>query len=317
MWLFKVSIIGIAMLLAFDHATQACASEETEQEQILRISRRALADKHSITAAELQKIITAKDASYFIISLQSPHEFARGHIPGANLLKLDYAHPDSALNLLPRDKIIVVTDPNGQQSCQMTIFLRELGYDARTLLLGMAGWNKEFAGTGAFPEGRKLPLANTATPLPLVPPQTSKASRQSDSDSILQKTREYASQRRPVSISHEELAAMKDDALLVSMQSPEDYAYAHIPGAASLPAKIFIDGDQQLLQLPRDKKIVVACYIGHYSNVGAMILNQLGYEAYSLDWGLAGWNISGFKNQSPLLQTDHRFPAEHTAEYSN
>lgn len=169
MWLFNVSIIGIAMLLAFDHATQACASEETEQEQILRISRRAFADKHSITAAELQKIITAKDASYFIISLQSPHEFARGHIPGANLLKLDYAHPDSALNLLPRDKIIVVTDPNGQQSCQMTIFLRELGYDARTLLLGMAGWNKEFAGTGAFPEGRKLPLANTATPLPLVP----------------------------------------------------------------------------------------------------------------------------------------------------
>lgn len=45
MWLFKVSIIGIAMLLAFDHATQACASEETEQEQILRISRRAIADQ--------------------------------------------------------------------------------------------------------------------------------------------------------------------------------------------------------------------------------------------------------------------------------
>lgn len=34
-----------------------------------------------------------------------------------------------------------------------------------------------------------------------------------------------------------------------------------------------------------------SCYIGHYSSLGAMLLNQLGYEAYSLAWGLASWNI--------------------------
>ena len=89
----------------------------------------------------------------------------------------------------------------------------------------------------------------------------------------------YARQGRPVSISHDDLAAMKDSALIISMQSPEDYAYAHIPGAANVPAKTFIAGYRQLLQLPRDKKIVVACYIGHYSNIGAMILGVALYKA--------------------------------------
>lgn len=316
MWQLNLTILAIALMI-FIHTTSACASEETEQEQILRISHQALSNEVSLTAPELHAKISANDTSYYIISLQSSDEFAKGHIPGAHQFNLDYANPEPALALLPRNKIIVVCDPNGQKSCQMTIFLRQLGYDAKTLLLGMEGWNKEFAGTGAYPAGRKQPLANAPTPLPLIAPEASKPSALPDNDIILQKTRAYASQRRPVNISHKDLAAMKDTALIISMQSPEDYAYAHIPGAANLPAKAFIAGDHQLLQLPHNKKIVVTCYIGHYSNIGAMILNQLGYEAYSLDWGLAGWNISGFKTPSALLQADHRFPTEGTARNSN
>lgn len=308
MWSVNITIMAAALLI-FAHSTPARASEETEQEQILRISSQALSGMQSITAAELHEKIAAKDASYHIISLQSSTEFANGHVPGAHQFTLDYANPSPALALLPRNKTIVVTDSNGQQSCQMTTFLRQLGYDARTLLLGMEGWNKEFAGTGAYPQGRVQPLAHDATPLPQVAPQASKPSGLTDNDLIMKKTAVYARQGRPVSISHADLAAMKDSALVISLQSPEDYAFAHIPGVANVPAKTFISGDRQLLQLPRNKKIVVTCYIGHYSNVGALILNQLGYEAYSLDWGLAGWNRSGLKNQA-LLLADHRFPIE-------
>ena len=308
MWSVYITSITIALLI-IAHCTPARASNETEQEQILRISRLALSSVQSVTAAELHEKITAKDTSYHIISLQSSAEFANGHVPGAQPFTLNYANPSPDLTLLPRNKTIIVTDSNGQKSCQMTTFLRQLGYDARTLLLGMAGWNKEFAGAGAYPQGRNQPLAHDATPLPLVAPQASKPSGLNDNDIIIQKTADYARKGRPVSISHADLAAMKDNVLIISMQSPEDYAFAHIPGVANVPAKTFITGDRQLLQLPRNKKIVVTCYIGHYSNVGALILNQLGYEAYSLDWGLAGWNISGFKNQA-LLLADHRFPIE-------
>ena len=316
MWQLNLTILATALII-FAHTAPACASKETEQEQLLRISRQAFSPDISMTAAELHEKISANDTSYYIISLQNSDEFAKGHIPGAHAFSLDYTNPEPALALLPRNKVIVVCGPNGQESCQMTIFLRQLGYDAKALLLGMQGWNKEFAGTGAYPAGRKQPLANAPTPLPLIAPEASKPSTLPDNDIILQKTRAYASQGRPVNISHEDLAAMKDSALIIIMQSPEDYAFAHIPGAANLPAKTFIAGDHQLLQLPRNKKIVVTCYIGHYSNIGAMILNQLGYEAYSLDWGLAGWNISGFKTPSSLLQTDNRFPTEGAAKNAN
>ena len=300
------------MTTIFIASTQSYATDETLQEQILRISSHALSEQNSIMPEELHNIISNNDTSYYIISLQSVEDFAKAHVPGAVRIDVDYVHPESALNLLPRNKVIVVTDVNGQLSCQMTTFLRQLGYDARTLLLGMFGWNGQYAGTGAFPEGRELPVTEKVTALPLVDPQRSKPSGLDDTQLILQQTHAYASQKRPASISHKDLKDMKGDVLVVSMQTPEDYAYAHIPGAASLPAKDFISGDPKLLQLPRDKKIVVTCYIGHYSNVGAMILNQLGYEAYSLDWGLAGWNVSGFKKIPPFLEHQGNFPVEKT-----
>lgn len=131
-----------------------------------------------------------------------------------------------------------------------------------------------------------------------------------DNKLILQKTKEYALQKRPVIISPQAVTEMKGNAVIISLQTPEDYAYGHIAGAVNIPAQDFIKGSPKLLQLPRDKKIVVTCYIGHYSNIGALLLNQLGYEAYSLDWGLTGWNQSAFAKPLPPLQGKKSFPVE-------
>ena len=82
MWQLNLTILAIALMI-FTHTTSACASEETEQEQILRISHQALSNEVSLTAPELHAKISANDTSYYIISLQSSDEFAKGHIPGA------------------------------------------------------------------------------------------------------------------------------------------------------------------------------------------------------------------------------------------
>ncbi len=309
MW-YVIKMMSLVLLLVSICAIPAFAAEETTQDQLLRISHQALSVPYYLSAEAFHKALSADDASFYIVSLQNAEDYAKGHVPGAVRFELDYAKPETALSTLPQNKTIIVTGPNGQRSCQMTIFLRQLGYDAKILLLGMISWNPEYAGSGAYLGGENLSIESTPTPLPLVGTPASQPSRLDDKAIILERTREYALQGRPTIISNQEVAAMKNDALIISMQSPEDYIYSHIAGAANLPAKAFIDGSPELLRLPRDKKIIVACYMGHFSNIGAMILNQLGYEAYSLDWGLAGWNPSGFEKPLPLLQVKNTFPVE-------
>lgn len=304
--LINVGVFVCALIMVF--ALPAVAATQTAQEQVLQITRQALANLQPFTAESLHNALLADATSLYIVSLQSADEYAKGHVPGAVRIQWDLANPTTNLTGLPRDKPIVITDSNGQLSCQVALLLCQLGYDARSLMLGMVAWNAEYAGTGAYPGSAGLPVTNAATPLPLGDISASQPSGLDDASLILQRTQEYARQGRPVIVSPKAVAAMKDDALIISMQTPEDYAHGHIAGAASLPAQAFIEGSPELLRLPRDKKIVVACYIGHYSNVGALILNQLGYEAYSLDWGLSGWNPTAFAKPLPLFQTKNAFP---------
>ena len=75
----------------------------------------------------------------------------------------------------------------------------------------------------------------------------------------------------------------------MSLQRPADYTNGHVPGAINIPvndlAKV-----ETLRQLPRDKKIVLVCYVGHWAGSAALFLNQLGYEAYDMRFGTLGWN---------------------------
>ncbi|EGJ51617.1 rhodanese-like domain-containing protein [Desulfocurvibacter africanus] len=301
-------VLSCAVLLPITAVAQT--SKETEHEQILRISRNALTNRNGYTPEALHEIISKKDNAYYILSLQSEQDYAKGHIPGAVRLPLNLRDPAPALAMLPKHKPILVTCENGQRSCQAVLFLRQLGYDAGSLMLGLEGWNRAYAGKGAYTGKNRLPVTTQETALQLGPVAPSSPSGLDDTALILKRTAEYASHGRPVSVSPQDVAAMKDEAVIITMQSPEDYAYGHIAGAASLPASAFIGGAQELLRLPRDKKIIVTCYMGHYSNIGALLLNQLGYEAYSLDWGLAGWNPEGLRKPIPWLVQETALPVE-------
>ena len=42
--------------------------------------------------------------------------------------------------------------------------------------------------------------------------------------------------------------------------------------------------------LTGDEKILLACYTGHNAGHATLILNLLGYDAYSLKFGMSGWH---------------------------
>jgi rhodanese-related sulfurtransferase len=79
--------------------------------------------------------------NYYIINYWPEAEYTDpGHIPGAVQYtpKSDIAL-DAALKTIPADKTVVVYCYTGQNSANLTAYLRIIGYDAKSLLFGTNG----------------------------------------------------------------------------------------------------------------------------------------------------------------------------------
>jgi rhodanese-related sulfurtransferase len=77
---------------------------------------------------------------------------------------------------------------------------------------------------------------------------------------------------------------------LLDIRLSEDYAIAHIPGAVNVE---FLDAMEphHLAKLPNDGTLIVLlCYTGHTASQMDAILNLLGYNAWTLRFGMLGWN---------------------------
>ncbi|MBK8943949.1 MAG: rhodanese-like domain-containing protein [Ignavibacteriae bacterium] len=88
------------------------------------------------------------------------------------------------------------------------------------------------------------------------------------------------------------------DYFIVNYWSVDHYNWKHINGAIQYAPKADLDFDTFLKTLPTDKKIVVYCYTGQTSSQVAAYLAVLGYDVYSLLYGMNGidWdNMPGTK----------------------
>jgi len=267
---------------------------KSDEARLLEITAKAMSGSSTINAAKLHELVESKDQKHLIISLQPLEEYRQGHVPGAVHLPIDLTDFSKSLKQIPKDKTIILLSSNGQEACKTGLILRQLGYDAKYAMLGMNAYNRLYAGSGAYMGDIDGEVGREPTDLPAASPEMN-YSAMADEELVLRNTEVYARQRRPFYITAYDLLEFSD-AVLISMQMPQDYAQGHIPGTINIPGPDFLAGDQRLLQLPKDKKIIVTCYIGHYSSMGAMLLNQMGYEAYSLAWGLSGWNIEAMNS---------------------
>jgi len=91
---------------------------------------------------------------------------------------------------------------------------------------------------------------------------------------------------------------------ILDIRRPEDFAKGHIPGAKNIFWLNLLD-DENLKKLPKDKKIMIYCYVGHTSSQALVILKLLGYDVIALKFGLgksptegvpvAGWLDYGYE----------------------
>lgn len=79
--------------------------------------------------AELKKIVDAKDASYVIVDVREPKEFAEGHIPGAINIPMEQFASQS--EKLPKEKKIIVYCNSGSRSYIAYRKLIQLAYPHR------------------------------------------------------------------------------------------------------------------------------------------------------------------------------------------
>jgi len=89
----------------------------------------------------------------------------------------------------------------------------------------------------------------------------------------------------------EAVEAASDDAILLDVREPEEYAEGHISGSINLPQA---DLATRLHDIPRDQPIISICRSGARSLRSAQFLAQMGYPSVgSMRGGIDAWEQSG------------------------
>ena len=269
----------------------------------------------TIEAAGLYENLNDGDAENdpYIISLHSAEDYAKGHVPGAVNMDVKTLFTIENLATIPPDKDVVVICYTGQTASQTTAALNMLGYEAYSLLHGMSSWTTD-------PEvfvKRFNPETHTADytidteahepggPYELPTPLAA---------SVVGAAEAYFS-GGPKTIQAADLyenlndGDAENDPYIISLRSAEDYAKGHVPGAVNMDVKAMFTAEN-LATIPSDKDVVVICYTGQTASQATAALNMLGYEAYSLMFGMSSWT------SDPEVFVKRFDPEKHANDYT-
>lgn len=245
-------------------------------------------DKHMIVVKDLFAKIDAGE-EMVIIDIRKPEDYAAGHLKGAYNVPYGPAVAE-ALTRIPDDVPVYVNCYTGQTSSQTVALLNVAGKFATNI---QGGWKNAIS----VEEGFEKYVDTTESVLPDETYDVDPAIASAIADYYKEATSNpIASFNFQVEALKELVDAESEDYTILSIRQAADYDKGHIAGAINIP---FGKGMQeQLAQLPADKPVVVYCYTGQTSSQTTAILRMMGYEAYSLQFGMgkeggAGWLGAG------------------------
>lgn len=230
-------------------------------------------------------------AKYYIIDIRDANTFNNGHILGATnvLFKNILTEAEKA------NKPILVVCFTGQTACYATSLLRLYGFDdTQALKWGMSGWNPTTAGSWNSNIGD--PAENNANwnyssaPSNQIFKDPSISSLSQDGFEILQKRVEDVVAAGFKTATNGDVLASPSSFFVNNYFTATDYtAFGHIANAYRIKEELLLEGNGYLSMDPdANAKIVSYCYTGQTSAVLTAWLNVLGYDAYSLTFGMNG-----------------------------
>jgi rhodanese-related sulfurtransferase len=253
----------------------------------------------------------------YIISLRSAEDYAKGHIPGAVNMNVKEMFSAESLASIPCDRQVVVVCYTGQTAAQATAGLNMLGYDAHSLLCGMSSWTsdpevfvKRFdpeVHAGDYTVELKANAPGGPYELPFAVTTTAAVGVQGAAEAY------YSTGPRTIGAAdvYENLndGDQENDPYIISLRSAEDYARGHIPGAVNMSVKEMFSAGS-LATIPPDRQVVVVCYTGQTAGQATAGLSMLGYDAYSLLFGMSSWT------GDPDVFVKRFDPEVHTSDYT-
>ncbi len=256
--------------------------------------------------------------AYTVIDIRARTDYDAGHIPGAYHSTLATLQTD--LGSIPADKPYVVVCYTGQSAGHAKLAMEVLGYEpVYSLGWGMCSWNSTLA--GRWTNNCANLLTNPETTNQNANLTTHDFPVLSGSNSTIVADRVAAMLAGGFKgIGFAAMQANLDDYFIVNYHSLADYLGdnvavsgipGHIPGAFQFTPYQSLGIDQMLDKLPSDDTpIVVYCWTGQHSSQVAAYLNMLGYNAYSLTFGVNNlfhdqlitnkWNAATLSRDYPL-----------------
>jgi rhodanese-related sulfurtransferase len=228
-------------------------------------------------------------AKYYIIDIRGAADFTTSHISGAkNVAFANILAEGAAAGAKP----VLVVCYTGQTACYATALMRMYGFkNTQALKWGMSGWNSTTAGSW---NNNIANIANghanwsyDAAPSNGVYTKPALSSLSTDGQTILKNRIEAVIAEGFKTAKSSDVLAAPESYFINNFFSSADYAaFGHIKGAYRInPLSI---ADNSVLGLDPNKKVVSYCYTGQTSAVLTAWLRVLGYDAYSLSFGMNG-----------------------------
>lgn len=264
---------------------------------------------------DLFPILTDGDASNdpYLIDYRSGTDYATGHITNAVNMSIKDLIAKIDDGTIPKDKRIVNICYTGQTASHATAVLNLLGYDAQNLKFGMCGVTTDPTINGTAKWSDQIAADEFATQLTADQETLSTeytfptlATGGKTADEIIKaRFTDYMGKFATwAMIGAGDVFANPSGYFIINYWPEAEYLNpGHIPGAYQYTPNVDFKKAENLNYLPTDKKIVVYCYTGQTSAQMVAYLQILGYDAYSLTYGVNGFGynaLAGHKYVAPI-----------------
>ena len=231
---------------------------------------------------------------YHIIDIRGAADFANGHIQGAKNVALSNILAEGTA---AGSKPVLIVCYSGQTACYATALMRMYGFKhTQALKWGMSGWSSDTAGSWNGKIGAKEAEGHAnwsydGAPTNLVFSDPVFSSLYQDGETILKKRVELVLSEGfgPATVKGTDVLNKPTDYFINNYFSSTDYAgFGHINDAYRI-LPLTLEGNEYLnLDPTPGAKVVTYCYTGQTSAVMTAVLRVLGYDAYTLTFGMNG-----------------------------
>jgi rhodanese-related sulfurtransferase len=255
---------------------------------------------------------------YYIIDIRSAADFTtKGHIAGAkNVAFANILTEGAAAQAAGKPALVVCY--TGQTACYATALMRMYGYsNTQALKWGMSGWNENTAYAWNNAVGNEANghanWSYGAAPSNNVYDDPEISSLSTIGENILKSRVELAVQEGFKTVKGTDVLNSPNNYFINNFFSSADYTgFGHINGAYRINPLTLADNSYR--GLDPTQKVVTYCYTGQTSAVVTACLRVLGYDAYSLTFGMNGmyntnsafssnqWGYDSKPKSLPLVQ---------------